>query len=99
MTKFNQVKYQNNYINEKYDRVNLTVPKGMKDEIKRRASEVGESMNEYINNAIKMRGEREMTSEKLQLSLGIGKINIQMNTTQKYHECYHKECFLEEVWQ
>lgn len=63
--KFNQVKYQNNYINEKYDRVNLTVPKGMKDEIKRRASEVGESMNEYINNAIKMRGEREITNEKL----------------------------------
>lgn len=62
--KFNQVKYQNNYINKKYDRVNLTVPKGMKDEIKRRASEVGESMNEYINNAIRMRGEREMTDEK-----------------------------------
>ena len=27
---FNQVEYQNKFINEKYDRINLTVPKGEK---------------------------------------------------------------------
>lgn len=26
--KFNQIKYQNEFIKQKYDRVNLTVPKG-----------------------------------------------------------------------
>lgn len=32
---FNQISYQNEYIKEKYDRINLTVPKGRKEEIKK----------------------------------------------------------------
>lgn len=54
---FDQVKYQNQFINEKYDRINLTVPKGDKVVIKERAAAAGESVNEYINQAIKQRME------------------------------------------
>ena len=47
--KFNQISYQNEYIKEKYDRINLTVPKGRKEEIKKKAASTGQSVNEYIN--------------------------------------------------
>lgn len=46
---FNQISYQNEYIKEKYDRINLTVPKGGKEEIKKKAAAAGQSVNEYIN--------------------------------------------------
>ena len=46
---FNQIYYQNEYIKEKYDRINLTVPKGRKEEIKKKAAAAGQSVNEYIN--------------------------------------------------
>lgn len=36
--RFNQISYQNEYIKEKYDRINLTVPKGRKEEIKKKAA-------------------------------------------------------------
>lgn len=49
---FNQISYQNDYIKEKYDRINLTVPKGRKEEIKKKAAAAGKSVNEYINNLI-----------------------------------------------
>ena len=52
---FDQIKYQNQFINEKYDRINLTVPKGEKAVIKEKAAASGESVNEYINKAIKRR--------------------------------------------
>ena len=50
--KFNQISYQNEYIKEKYDRINLTVPKGRKEEIKKKAASAGQSVNEYINTLI-----------------------------------------------
>ena len=49
---FNQIAYQNNYIKEKYDRINLTVPKGKKEKIKKKAAAAGKSVNEYINSLI-----------------------------------------------
>lgn len=49
---FNQIAYQNDYIKEKYDRINLTVPKGRKEEIKKKAAVAGKSVNEYINSLI-----------------------------------------------
>jgi predicted DNA binding CopG/RHH family protein len=49
---FNQIAYQNDYIKEKYDRINLTVPKGRKEEIKKKAAAAGKSVNEYINGLI-----------------------------------------------
>lgn len=49
---FNQIAYQNDYIKEKYDRINLTVPKGRKEAIKKKAAAAGKSVNEYINSLI-----------------------------------------------
>lgn len=49
---FNQISYQNEYIKEKYDRINLTVPKGRKEQIKKKAEAAGKSVNEYINSLI-----------------------------------------------
>lgn len=40
--------YRNKFIAENYDRINLTVPKGKKDEIKAHAESRGESVNAYI---------------------------------------------------
>lgn len=52
---FDQVKYQNDFINTNYDRINLTVPKGKKAVIKEMAAAAGESVNEFINRAINQR--------------------------------------------
>lgn len=43
---------QNKYISKTYDRINLTVPKGHKEEIKAHADIRGESVNAFINRAI-----------------------------------------------
>ena len=49
---FNQLAYQNDFIREKYDRVNLTLPKGKKTIVKQRAAGLNKSVNEYINDLI-----------------------------------------------
>ena len=54
-TKFNETEYKNKFIKEKYDRINLTMPKGGKEELKKAAEDAGESVNEYINRAIQLR--------------------------------------------
>ncbi len=45
-------KYANEFIKEKYDRVNLTLKKGEKDNIKLHAEKQGETLNGFINRAI-----------------------------------------------
>ena len=45
--------HQNDYISKAYDRVNLLVGKGDKEQIKQAAAVQGESVNEYINRLIK----------------------------------------------
>ena len=50
---------QNKYILKAYDRINLTVPKGQKEEIKAHADSVGESVNGFINRAINEAIERD----------------------------------------
>lgn len=57
--KFCETKYKNHFIKENYDRINLTMPKGNKEIIKRAAIAAGESVNEYINQAISERLEKE----------------------------------------
>ena len=52
MSEFNQVKYINEFIKEKYDRINLTVPKGQKEMLKEYARAKGMSVNEFINSLI-----------------------------------------------
>ena len=50
---FNQIKYQNEYNKEKYDRIQLSIPKGSKERIKKRAAALGMSTNGYITDIIK----------------------------------------------
>ena len=47
-----QFRRQNDFIKNNYDRVNLTLPKGKKEEIKSAAAALGMSTNEYILKAI-----------------------------------------------
>lgn len=59
--KFNKVAYDNAFIAKNYDRVNLTVPKGEKEKIASHAEKRGESVNGFINRAIKETMERDST--------------------------------------
>ena len=47
-----QFKRQNDFIKNNYDRVNLTLPKGKKEQIKATAAARSMSLNEFINAAI-----------------------------------------------
>lgn len=47
-----KTEYKNQWQREKVDRVNLTMPKGRKEEIRAHAEEQGESVNGFINRAI-----------------------------------------------
>ena len=49
---FDKVAYNNSFIAQAYDRINLTVPKGQKEAIKAHAEKQGESVNAYINRLI-----------------------------------------------
>lgn len=51
--KFDKVAYDNAFISNNYDRINLTVPKGEKAKIAECAKSHGESTNGFINRAIK----------------------------------------------
>ena len=44
---------QNKYISKAYDRINLLVPKGDKEQIQAAADAAGQSINGYINRLIK----------------------------------------------
>ena len=59
MDKTEKSAYRNSWIAEKLDRINLTVPKGKKEQIKAVADKVGLSVNAYINQAINERMERD----------------------------------------
>lgn len=54
----------NKYMKANYDRINLTVPKGQKEEIKAHADVFdGGSVNGFINRAIKETIERDKAGE------------------------------------
>jgi 16S rRNA U516 pseudouridylate synthase RsuA-like enzyme len=50
--KFDKVAYNNQFNAQTYDRINLTVQKGRREEIRRYAEEHGESVNGFINRLI-----------------------------------------------
>lgn len=54
-----QQKAVNKYMKEKYDRINLTVPKGDKEIIQAHAEAHSESVNSFINRAITETMERD----------------------------------------
>lgn len=62
MDKTEKSAYRNNWIAEKLDRVNLTMPKGKKEQVKAVADSIGMSVNSYINLAIDERMERDNNS-------------------------------------
>ena len=43
-----QQKAVNKYMSEKYDRINIVVPKGRRDELRAKAKAEGKSLNAYI---------------------------------------------------
>ena len=57
--KTDTIKYNNEFNKRAYDRINLTVPKGQKEEIQAAAQAANESVNAYIYAAIVQRMERE----------------------------------------
>ena len=57
--KSNAIKYNNQFIRESYDRINLTVAKGRKETIQIAAAAQGQSVNAYITQAITERMERD----------------------------------------
>lgn len=54
-----KAEWQNKYIAKTYDRINLTVPKGKKEQIQAHAESMNESVNGFINRAINEAMERE----------------------------------------
>lgn len=57
--KFDKTAYKNDFIAKNYDRINLTVPKGDKEKIAAHADRNCESVNGFINRAIRETIERE----------------------------------------
>ena len=49
----------NKYMKENYDRINLTMPKGKKEDVQAHAARHGISVNAYINAAIDEKMERD----------------------------------------
>jgi uncharacterized protein (DUF1778 family) len=52
MSTFNPTAYKNEFREQKYDRMELALPKGKKDVIKAAATARGESITAFINRAI-----------------------------------------------
>ena len=52
---FNQIKYQNEFNKANYDRVEVNMAKGKKAIVKEAAAAAGQSVSEYINQAIDAR--------------------------------------------
>ena len=63
--KFDKIAYNNRFIAQSYDRINLTVPKGDRKTIKEHADEFdGGSVNGFIQRAIKETMQRDMMRVK-----------------------------------
>lgn len=55
-----KAKWQNDYIARAYDRINLTIPKGQKEVVQTHAAAHGESVNAFINRAIREAMDRDV---------------------------------------
>lgn len=64
---FNQSEYANNYAKEKYDRLNIQVPKGQKAVIEAHWKRLGyRSLNSYVNELIQNDMELHPAKENLE---------------------------------
>ena len=52
------------YVKNNYDRLELSVPKGEKEEIQQAAKRAGQSVNAYVYEAVKRRMEQERTTSE-----------------------------------
>lgn len=76
--KFNQQKYVNEYMKEKYDRCIFNVPKGDKKKIQEHFQKLGyTSLNAYVNELIR----RDMNEENGKSNVNVGKIENQEGGT------------------
>ena len=60
-----QQKAVNKYMAEKYDRINLVVPKGRRDELRAKAEAAGKSLNSYLIGLIEGETQQYITPEAL----------------------------------
>lgn len=66
-----QQKAVNKYVKANYDLYQIKMPKGKKDDVKAIASAAGESMNQYIINAVEQRMERDTGGPQEAAGLGV----------------------------
>ena len=57
-----QQKAVNKYVKNNYDRINVTFPKGFRDILKEKSQAAGQSVNEYIKQAVQHRIDTETIS-------------------------------------
>ena len=60
-----QQKAVNKYMAENYDRINLVVPKGRRDELRAQAEAAGKSLNAYLIGLIEGETQQHITPEAL----------------------------------
>ena len=60
-----QQKAVNKYVKEHYDRINVTFPKGRKEEIREHAAAHGESVNAFIIRAVSETMAREAEKDEV----------------------------------
>ena len=81
-----KTQYKNAWQKDNVDRVNLTMPKGRKDEIKAHAAAQGESVNGFINRAIGHEMERdsgtapEIAGKPTETAQGAGMVSLPSDT-------------------
>mgnify|MGYP002515474955 CR=1 FL=1 len=64
-SKFNKVKYDNDYIKNNYDQVRFTVKKGKKEELQKHCKEFGyKSLNSFINEAVNEKIARDLENKE-----------------------------------
>ena len=57
----------NRYVSKNYDRLNIMVPKGKREQLKNHAENQGESLNGFVNRAINETMERDETGNEIEL--------------------------------
>ena len=64
-----QQKAVNKYMAEKYDRINLVVPKGRREELRAKAEAAGKSLNSYLIGLIEGETQQYITPEALNTAI------------------------------
>ena len=64
-----QQKAVNKYMAEKYDRINLVVPKGRREELRAQAEAAGKSLNSYLIGLIEGETQQYITPEALNTAI------------------------------